>query len=119
MGMGFNMKNLIGIEIPVDNLEKGIKFYETVFDWTFDREKFPGHGVVQLNGCVEIGIFQAEKVRPKGLNVGIGVEDIDGTLKKVVQEGGKIVKDKFKFEYEGHVAVFQDYCGSEFSLWSN
>lgn len=113
------MKNRIGIEIPVDNLEKGIKFYESVFDWTFDRDKFPGKGVFQLNGCVEIGIFETEKVRPKGLNVGIGVDDINATLKKIVQEGGKIVKDKFEFPQEGHVAVFQDYCGNELSLWSS
>lgn len=113
------MKNRIGIQIPVDNLEKGINFYETVFDWTFDREKFPGEGVVQLNEYVDIGLFQTEKVRPKGLNVGIGVDNIDTTLKKVVQEGGKIVKEKFEFEYEGFVAVFQDYCGNELSLWSS
>ncbi len=113
------MKGRIGIEIPVDDLEKGIKFYESVFDWKFDREKFPGKRVYQLNESIKIGIFKTEKVRPKGLNVGIGVEDIDSTLKKIVSEGGKIVKEKKEFPQEGSVAVFQDFSGNELSLWSN
>jgi predicted enzyme related to lactoylglutathione lyase len=52
---------LVGIEIPVLDLEKGIKFYENVFDWKIDRETFPGQGVVNLNGCVTIGIFETKK----------------------------------------------------------
>ena len=110
---------IVGIEIPVLDLEKGIKFYENVFDWKFDRESISGQGIVELNECVSIGIFQTEKLRSKGLNVGLAVEDISAALKKIVDGEGKIIKDKFKYgERLGHVAVFQDCFGNELSLFS-
>jgi predicted enzyme related to lactoylglutathione lyase len=110
---------IVGIEIPVLDLEKGIKFYEDVFGWKIDRETFPGQGVVSLNDCVTVGIFQTTKLRPKGLNVGFAVKDITTTLNKIVEGEGKIIKDKFKFEGQvGYVAVFQDCFGNEMSLFS-
>ncbi|MFX0207204.1 MAG: VOC family protein [Candidatus Hodarchaeota archaeon] len=109
----------VGIEIPVLDLDKGIKFYETVFKWNFDRERFPNQGYAEINDSIGISIFQTEKIRPKGLNVGIRVADIENTLKKVVSEGGKIIKEKFHFENFGDVAVFQDCFGNELSLTAN
>ncbi|MFX0115124.1 MAG: VOC family protein [Candidatus Hodarchaeota archaeon] len=113
------MRYNLGIEIPVPDFEKGVKFYEAVFGWKFDREKYPDVGVYDLNGCIQIGIFQSEKVRPKGLNVGLGVEDIEATLKKINLEGGKTVKDKFTYAPGESVAVFQDCFGNELSLWQS
>lgn len=110
---------IIGIEIPVLDLDKGIKFYEHAFGWKIDRDAIPGQGYVKLNEGVSIGIFQTEKMRPKGLNVGLAVEDITTTLKKIVEGEGKIIKDKFKYGKQlGYVAVFQDCFGNELSLFS-
>ncbi len=109
---------IVGIEIPVLDLEKGIKFYERVFDWEFDRKKIPGQGYVLLNDSVGISVFETKKIRPKGLNVGFSVEDLDATLSKIKKEGGKIVKEKFNFGDVGSVAVFRDCCGNELSLMS-
>ncbi len=109
---------IVGIEIPVLDLEKGLKFYEKVFDWEFDRKKIPGQGYVLLNDSIGISIFETKKIRPKGFNVGFSVEDLDATLSKIKQESGKIVKDKFNLEGLGSVAVFQDCFGNELSLMS-
>ncbi|MHA2364633.1 MAG: VOC family protein [Candidatus Hodarchaeales archaeon] len=109
---------IVGIEIPVLNLDKGIKFYQNVFGWKIDRETFKGQGYVKLGESVGVNIFQSDKKRPKGLNVGFNVEDIDTSLKNVKQEDGKIVKDKFSYENLGYVAVFQDCFGNELSLFS-
>lgn len=111
--------DIVGIEIPILELEKGIKFYENVFGWKVDRETFLGQGVVDLNGCVTVGIFETKKLRPKGLNVGFAVGDIATTIKKIVDAKGKIIKDKFKFDGQvRYVAVFQDCFGNEISLFS-
>jgi len=108
----------VGIEIPVLDLEKGIEFYETVFGWTFDRERMPNQGYATINGSIGISIFQTDKIRPKGLNVGFRVANIDKTLKKVISKDGKIIKPKFHYENFGDVAVFQDCFGTELSLTS-
>jgi predicted enzyme related to lactoylglutathione lyase len=113
-----NMED-VGIEIPVLNLEKGIEFYETVFGWTFDRERMPKQGYATINGSIGISIFQTEKLRPKGLNIGFRVDNIDETLEKVTSKEGKVIKEKFRYENFGDVAVFQDCFGNELSLTSN
>lgn len=114
-----NDVSLVGIEIPVLDLEKGIKFYETVFGWTFDRERMPNQGWANINGSIGISIFQTEKLRPKGLNIGFRVDNINETLKKVTSQEGKIIKEKFHYENYGSIAVIQDCFGTELSLTSN
>ncbi len=108
----------VGIEIPVLDLEKGIEFYETVFGWTFDRERMPKQGYATINGSIGVSIFQTKKLRPKGLNIGFRVKNIDETLKKVISKDGKVIKEKFRYENFGYVAVFQDCFGTELSLTS-
>ena len=108
----------VGIEIPVLDLDKGIKFYETVFGWSFDRERMPNQGWANINDSIGVSIFQTDKIRPKGLNIGFKVVDIDSTLKKVIAQEGKVVKEKFYYKNFGNVAVIQDCFGTEFSLTS-
>ena len=108
----------VGIEIPVLDLEKGIEFYETVFGWNFDRERMPKQGWATINGSIGISIFQTEKLRPKGLNIGFRVENIDETLEKVISKDGKVIKEKFHYKNFGDVAIFQDCFGTELSLTS-
>ena len=85
----------VGIEIPVLDLEKGIEFYETVFGWRFDREKIPNQGYTIINGSIGVSIFQTEKLRPKGLNIGFRVPNIDTALEKIISMDGKVIKEKF------------------------
>ena len=108
----------IGIEIPVLELDKGINFYEKVFEWKFDRETFPNQGYVKIDESIGVSIFQSTKMRPKGLNVGFNVLDLDKTIESIKREHGKIIKEKFKMGDFGHVAVFQDCFGNELSLFS-
>lgn len=112
------MKNRIGLEIPVEDVEKAINFYETVFGWKFDRETIPNQGVYQMNEFVQIGIFKTEKVRPKGVNLGFGVEDVKKTLEKIKAAGGQVVKEAFIYAGGDTVGVFKDVSGNELSLWS-
>ena len=108
----------VGIEIPVLDLEKGIQFYETVFGWTFDRNVIPKQGWATINGSIGVSIFESDKIRPKGLNIGFKVNNIDETLKKVISKEGKVIKEKFHYDNYGSVAVFQDCFGTELSLTS-
>ena len=108
----------VGIEIPVLDLEKGIEFYETVFGWKFDRERMKNQGWVTINGSIGVSIFQTKKLRPKGLNIGFKVNNIDETLEKVISKDGKVIKEKFHYDNFGNIAVFQDCFGTELSLTS-
>lgn len=118
------MKYKIAIQIPVINLKKGIDFYETIFGWKCEMGKFSeGVGEFKLdakgvgNELISITIFETNKTRPKGLNVGFGVQNLDEGIKKIKEKGGIIVKDKFEFIPGEFVAVFQDCCGNELSLF--
>ncbi len=107
----------VGIEIPVLDLEKGIEFYETVFGWSFNRERMPNGAYASINGSVGIAMYQTEKLRPKGY-MWFRVANIDETLEKVTSKNGKVIKPKFHHEGFGDVAMFQDCFGTELKLSS-
>lgn len=113
-----NLKDKLAVEIPVLDMEKAINFYEGVFNWKFDMDGDTNYASYNLNDYNIIGIFKTEKIRPKGLNVILGVENIDGVLKRLVKEEGKIIKPKTPAQEMGSFSVVQDCFGNEFSIFS-
>ncbi|MFW9780199.1 MAG: VOC family protein [Candidatus Heimdallarchaeota archaeon] len=116
------MKNpRLGVEIPVLNLKEAQKFYESVFGWEPARVMDDPKGGIwyNFNEFTEFHLFQTEKARPKGLNVGIEVDDVRKTLEKVKTAGGQVTKEAFEYsdgDMTGVVGLFKDPTGNELSL---
>ncbi|MFW9996815.1 MAG: VOC family protein [Candidatus Odinarchaeota archaeon] len=114
------MKNTVcHVEIPVLDLEKAKKFYETIFDWKVDLECLPDYGMIDFGNESSVGLFKADTIPESLINVYFEVADIDDTLEQVEASGGKIVKGKTLIAPElGYSARFQDCFGNELGLHS-
>jgi predicted enzyme related to lactoylglutathione lyase len=95
------------------------RFFSRVFGWTFvdcgpDYTAFAGEG---LDG----GFFTADKVASTENGSALIIfysEDLEFTLAKVKNAGGKIVKDIFSFP-GGRRFHFTEPADNEFSVWSD
>ena len=112
------MKNTLGIQFPLIDVEKGIQFYEAVFGWKFDQKKYPGLAAYQLNDYTQVHIFKSDKTRPKGLNVMFGVQDLDFALQQVTANEGSIIKPKTEMDKTHFYAIIQDCFGNEITIYS-
>lgn len=114
-------------EIPVSKLKRAQKFYEAVFDCKLEVIQVEESQMQMLqfpmnNDCYGIGgaLVQAEDYYPShnGSLVYFNVEDIDATLKKVVNNKGKTLLPKTAIGEYGFIAHFEDSEGNRVALHS-
>lgn len=118
------MQKLISwVEIPAINFERAVKFYSSVLDLDMQivdcgEEKmgcFP-------NGEGAISYAPGFKPSEHGALVSFNTEDdLDATIDRVKENGGKIVQAKTKIEAEGrgYFALFIDTEGNKAGLYSD
>ena len=90
------MARVIHFEIPADEPERAVKFYSNVFGWKIDRWGPMEYWLASTGERDEPGIDGAimERSDDKGVRNTIGVASLDEAVKKVKDEGGKIVGHK-------------------------
>jgi predicted enzyme related to lactoylglutathione lyase len=105
------------VEIRVRDLEKAKNFYGSLFDWKIsgDENKDWAYWLIDTGEKPGGGMWRFPKEKPIGVLVYISVDDIDQTLKKAVELGGKIVAPKSK-EGENAMATIADPDGNLFGL---
>ncbi|WP_228851177.1 VOC family protein [Aegicerativicinus sediminis] len=119
--------NMVGwFEIPVADMDRAKKFYETVFQidinvhdfggllmgWFPDRGQVPG-----ANGTL---IKQESYIPSKeGTLIYFNCEDVDNELSRIVEAGGSIYLKKTQISPEyGYMGVFIDTEGNRIALHS-
>ncbi len=111
------------IELATTDIQKTRSFYETIFGWTFqDIPGFETYAMFQTPGGLGGG-FDANPEGEKPSEVGpilhIEVDDIDATLAKITEAGGKTLQGKTKISDEfGYYALFLDNVGNRLGVWS-
>lgn len=128
------MNGVVHFEIAVADFEKAKKFYGSIFDWKFvtwgegevdyviiQTVKTDKQGMPQESGGINGGMY----IRQTPLTEGFGenayvctvqIENIDETLKKVTDNGGKIVMAKKEVPTIGFTARCTDPDGNIFGL---
>jgi len=110
-------------EIPSENYERAIKFYENVFGFEitsceYETEKMAMIGGNPVPGC----IFYAEGYKPSkdGVIISFEVDDINAILEKAKKHSGKVVMEKCQIQAEnmGYCAYFIDSEGNKIGLHS-
>ena len=93
-------------------------FYEAVFGWTFDEQSVPGYTIIHTGQDPTGGIMPKPKESPGPcMNVYFRVEDIDATLAKVAEQGGRVLSEKIELPYNiGYLALFVDPEGNVIGL---
>lgn len=120
------MKNAINwFEIPVQNYERGIKFYETIFGFEMYRMPMGGNEMAFFP-CDREGVGGAlvygngYKPSADGTLVFLnGGDDLSTVLNKVEAAGGAIVVPKTQVTEEiGYFGIFIDTEGNKVALHS-
>ena len=100
---------LCHFELMTDDAGKCRKFYDAVFDWQFDDETMPGYTLVNTGTEPTGGVFAKPAQAPGPcLNVYFQVPDIDATLAKATEHGGKVLVPKTPIPNVWHFGMFTD-----------
>jgi len=102
--------------INADDLPRARRFYETVFDWTFQPWGPPDFYVTDTSGRGPQGALQNRHsigghVTP-GITVTFGVQDIHATVAAVEAAGGEILMPPVHLEGVGELIYFRDTEGN-------
>ena len=121
------MTNICYLEISVHNPERAQKFYNELFGWKFEKTPAPmDYWVVDMKDCkdncstkpIKIGMMNKMEGYPGMVNY-INTTNIDESMKKVTELGGKVQGEKLPVKGMGWFATCQDTEGNTFALWQN
>lgn len=116
---------VIYFEIPVNDLDRAIKFYTAVFGFTFDKEiidecemaLFPFSSEKSgISGALAKG--EIYKPTKEDVLIYFNTDDIDKTIKLANSNGGKILYPKTDNGI-GLVAEFEDVEGNRIALFQS
>ena len=110
-----NMPRVIHFEIPVDDPERAVAFYEKVFGWKIEKWEGPmDYWLVTTGEEEEPGINGAIAPKEFGDKVRntIAADSFDEFAKKIETEGGKMLTEKQTIPGVGVMAYFQDTEGN-------
>ena len=119
------MPRVLHFEIHASDPERGIKFYEKVFGWTFQKWEGPmEYWLITTGPDSEPGI-NGGLMRRQGEIDGqaviayvctIGVADLDATMATVEANGGKVALPKMPIPGMGWLAYYKDTEGNIFGM---
>ena len=107
------------IELPAKDLVATKAFFTQVFSWTF--EDYGPEYIAFSDEGVDGGFYQSDQSSTTANGSALVVfysEDLNATLQKVIDAGGKIVKPIFAFP-GGSRFQFVEPSGNEFAVWSD
>lgn len=116
---------VVYFEIPVNNIDRAIKFYNAVFHFDFGKENidnnemalFPFAGENQgISGALAKG--EIYKPTKDGVVIYFKTENIDETIKSATSNGGQILYPKTDNGI-GFVAEFEDTEGNRIALYQS
>jgi predicted enzyme related to lactoylglutathione lyase len=110
------VSRIIHFELPVDQPERAIKFYETVFGWRIEKWNGPvNYWLVSTGESSEPGIDGAIMQRggafASAVNT-LAVASLDEAMQAVVANGGSIVVPRMAIPGVGYMAYFADTEGN-------
>jgi len=116
------LPRVVHFEIPAENPDRAVKFYQTVFDWKIEKWAGPfPYWLVTTGQDNEPGINGAimEKNSFKTTVNTIDVTSVDESLRKILAAGGKIVMPKGPIPGIGYVAYVADTEGNVFGVFQS
>jgi predicted enzyme related to lactoylglutathione lyase len=111
------------IELATPDPDGAKRFYGGLFGWTFDDVPIGPDmtytmvklGEHHVGALYKMGAAMAG-VPPTWLSY-VTVDNVDETVKKVVTNDGKVIKDAFDVMDAGRMAIIQDPSGATVALW--
>jgi uncharacterized protein len=112
------MSRVVHFEIPADDTERAIKFYEDVFGWKIEKWGEFEYWLVTTGEDEEPGINGA--ILPKKFSGmvrdAISVDSYREAVKKIENAGGKMLTDAMPVEGVGITGAFEDTEENQFLI---
>lgn len=117
---------VVYFEIPVTDIDRAIKFYTSVFNFTFEKQVidhnemalFPfSEESMGVSGALAKG--EIYKPTKDGVVIYFKTESIEKTLKVATENGGQILYPKTSSGDLGFVAEFEDSEGNRIALFQS
>jgi uncharacterized protein len=109
------MSRPVHFEIPAQDAKRAMDFFSNVFGWTF-QSSMPGYHFASTGSGAQ-GIDGAIMERPGVVTNSIMVDSIDESMRKVEENGGKIVVPKAEIPGMGYYCYFTDTEGNIHGIW--
>lgn len=116
---------VVYFEIPVNDIDRAIKFYQTVFNFDFDKEIIDNNEMalfpfVDENSGISGALAKGAIYKPTkdGVVIYFKTENIDKTLQLATSNGGQILYPKTDNGI-GLVAEFEDTEGNRIALYQS
>lgn len=115
---------VVHFEMPVDDKERMMKFYSSVFGWELNQLGADfGNYIIAMttesdkkgplkSGAINGGFYEVKEGIKRATSVVISVEDIREAVKKVTEAGGTIVMEPMDMKGVGWLAYFNDTEGN-------
>jgi predicted enzyme related to lactoylglutathione lyase len=113
------MPRVVHFEIPADDPERAVKFYEDVFGWAIKKWEGPAdYWLVTTGEAPEVGIDGGIERRREGVVTRntVDVPDLDEYMRKVEAAGGKVIEPRTALPRVGWYAYCADTEGNVFGL---
>ena len=114
------MSRVVHFELPADNPQRAMKFYEGALGWKFEKWEGPmDYWLITTGPEEEPGIDGglAPRLKPDtGLEHTIDVKSVDETSKKIEALGGKVIRPKQAVPGVGWLAYCIDTEGNTFGI---
>ena len=115
---------IVWVDIPVDDLDRAIKFYTAVLAAEVTKQSYPGfslgllpNAASHVSGC----LFKSQDNRPsqQGPMIYLNVNDrLDAAVTAVTANGGTVLQDKHQIGEYGFRAIVLDSEGNKIALHS-
>ena len=113
-------------EIPVNDLERAMKFYSSVFGCEFSRTTIHGNEMALFpfdgkTSGITGALAKGEIYKPSvsGTLIYLSTQDIEKALENVKSQGGEILFPKTDAGEYGFVAEFKDLEGNRIALFES
>jgi len=117
------MNKLIAwVEIPAENFDRAVSFYDKVFGWNLNPMDFGTEKMALLpDNTGAISSAPGFKPSSNGVLVSFTTSEIDSTLGKIEKNGGSVKTPRTAIDREegGHFATFIDCEGNQLGLFSS
>ncbi len=116
-----NENRVTHFEIPCEDPEKTMTFFEEVFNWTFQKFGDQDYWLATTGGMSPgiNGAIMKKRHPNQPLTNSISVEDIDEIIDLIERHGGKVVVPKTAIPTVGWMSFFKDPDGNIHGVWQN
>ena len=109
---------IVHIEFSTNDRERDAKFYSELFGWKFQQDTEMNYATFEAEGGPGGGLNPVSENNPAGnVAVYINSDDIDATLARAEELGGKVAVPRSEIPGFGYFAIFSDLTGNMVGLF--